>query len=231
MLVATGRMFRSVAPYLERAGIEELVVCYQGAAVVDPRDGTFVFHAPLPVPVARDAIAALDELGHPPNVYLDDQLFVARHGPYSEAYARFQHLHVEEVGDLLAWLTAPPTKLVAVGEPDELPGVRAALHERLGDRAFLTTSLPHLLEVGNPTVSKGSGLAFVAERLCLARAGIVAFGDGENDVELLEAAAFGFAVGDAHPRLREIADAWCPGPEEDGVAAVIEAYLDVHSAP
>jgi Cof subfamily protein (haloacid dehalogenase superfamily) len=231
VVVATGRMFRSVAPYLERAGIDDPVVCYQGAAVVDPRDGTFLLHEPLSLAVARAAIAALEELGHPPNVYVDDELFVAEHTPYSQAYAGFQHLPVTEVGNLLAWLEAPPTKLVAVGEPDALPALRLELHERLGGQVFLTTSLPYLLEVGNPAVSKGSGLAFVAARLGLAHDGIVAFGDGENDVELLEAAAFGFAVGEAHPRLRAVADAECPGPEDEGVAEVIEAYLDVHSAP
>ncbi len=231
VVVVTGRMFRSVAPYLAEAGIDDLVVCYQGAAVVDPRDGSFLLHETLPLEVARDAIAVLEELGHPPNVYLDDQLFVAASTAYSEAYAKFQHLQVTEVGDLLSWLATSPTKLVAVGEPDELPAVRVALRERLGERAFLTTSLPYLLEIGNPAVSKASGLEFVADRLSLDRTGIVAFGDGENDVDLLKAAAFGIAVGDAHPLLRAVAQWTCAGPAEDGVAQVIEAAVDIHSAP
>ena len=82
-----------------------------------------------------------------------------------------------------------------------------------------------------PAVTKGSGIAFVAAELGLDLAQVVAFGDGENDVELLEAAAFGFAVGEAHPLLRAVASAECAGPEAEGVATVIEAYLDVHSAP
>jgi Cof subfamily protein (haloacid dehalogenase superfamily) len=218
-------MYRSVAPYLAQAGIDDPVVCYQGAAVVDPRDGTFLLHERLELEVARLAIALLEELGHPPNVYVDDRLYVAEQTEYSRAYSSFQHLPVTEVGDLLGWLDAPPTKLVAVGEPDALPRVRALLLEQLGDRAFLTTSLPYLLEVGHPGVSKGTGLAFVADRLGIDTAAIVAFGDGENDVELLEAAAFGIAVGDAHPRLLAVADARCAGPDEEGVASVIEAYL------
>jgi len=231
VIVATGRMYRSVKPYLDLAGIDDPVVCYQGAAVVDPQDGVFLLHQPLPLDVARETIAALEELGYPPNVYVDDELYVAAHTPYSHAYAEFQHLPVTEVGHLLGWLEAPPTKLVAVGEPDALPAVRETLRARLGDRAFLTTSLPYLLEIGSPDVSKGSGLAFVADRLGIERAGIVAFGDGENDVELLVAAAFGVAVGDSHPRLAEAADWECAGPDEEGVAAVIEAYLDVDSDP
>jgi hydroxymethylpyrimidine pyrophosphatase-like HAD family hydrolase len=38
-------------------------------------------------------------------------------------------------------------------------------------------------------------------------------------------AGFGVAVEDAHPRLRAIADWTCPGPQEEGVASVIEAVL------
>jgi hypothetical protein len=222
-------MFRSVRPYVERAGIDDPVICYQGAAVVDPRDGTFLLHTCLELDVALEAIEVLEEVGHPPNVYVDDELYVARHTAYSRAYADFQRLPVTEVGDLRSWLRDDPTKLVAVGDPGELPAVRAALRAQLGDRAFLVTSLPHLLEVGAPGVSKGSGLAFVADRMGLQLARIVAFGDGENDVELLQRAGFGVAVGDAHPLLRAVADWECAGPEVEGVAAVIDDYLDVDS--
>jgi hydroxymethylpyrimidine pyrophosphatase-like HAD family hydrolase len=133
---------------------------------------------------------------------------------------------VVEVGDLLAWLERPPTKLVAVAEPPVLAEIRPHLARRLGRRAFLTTSLPYMLEIGNPEVTKGSGLAFVAELLGLALDRIVAFGDGENDVELLETAGFGVAVEGGHARLLAIADTTCAGPAGEGVASVIEAVLD-----
>ena len=91
---------------------------------------------------------------------------------YSRMYADFQHIPVEEVGDLAGWLTQPPTKLVAVADPAEIPALREALAASFGDRLFLTTSLPYLLELGNPAVSKGTGIAFVAaaaRRLARAR--------------------------------------------------------------
>jgi hypothetical protein len=226
VLVATGRMFRSVEPYLEQGGIDDPVVCYQGAAVVDPKTREFLLHEPLDVHVAREAVAVLLEHGLPPNVYVDDELYVARETEYSRAYSGFQHLPVTEVGDLLAWLERPPTKLVAVAEPDVLAAVRRDVERRLDGRAFVTTSLPHLLEIGNPGVTKGSGLAFVAAELGLDVEHVVAFGDGENDVELLDVAGFGVAIEGAHPRLQAIADWTCPGPEREGVAGVIEAVLD-----
>ena len=165
VLVATGRMFRSVEPYLERAGIGEPVVCYQGAAVVDPRTREFLLHEPLELDVAREAIASLQTHGLSPNVYVDDQLYVAEETEYSRAYSGFQRLPVTEVGDLLGWLERPPTKLVAVAEPERLAEVRARPRAGLRRRLFITTSLPHLLELGHPGASKGSGIAFVAELL------------------------------------------------------------------
>ncbi len=230
MIVATGRMFRSVRPYVQQAGIADPVVCYQGAAVVDPGSGTFLLHEPIPLDLGREAVSFLEDAGFPPNCYVDDELVVAHHTPYSEAYATFQHLPVKEVGDLRGWLSAPPTKLVAVGEPADLARLREGLLAEFGSRLFVTTSLPHLLELGHPAVSKGTGLAFVAERLGFSPEQTVAFGDGENDVELLERAGFGVAVENAHPRLQAEADWVCPGPEEEGVASVLEAFLLLHSA-
>ena len=227
MIVATGRMFRSIRPYLEEAGIAEPVVCYQGAAVVDPPSGTFLLHEPIPLETARDAVVALTGLGHSPNCYVDDRLYVERHTEYSRMYAEFQHLPVEEVGDLAAWLERPPTKLVAVADPVDVPALRESLLASFADRLFLTTSLPYLLELGNPAVSKGTGIAFVAERLGISLDRVVSFGDGENDIELIDEAAFGIAVEDANPLLLDRADWVCPSADDEGVATVIDAYLDL----
>jgi len=225
VIVATGRMFRSVRPYLGQAGITEPVVCYQGAAVVDPVSGSFLVHEPIPLELGREAIALLLAEGYSPNCYVNDELVVAHRTPYSDAYSSFQHLPVHEVGDLLAWVDEPPTKLVAVGEPEELAGLRDTLRARFRDSLYVTTSLPWLLELGHPAVSKGTGLGYVADRVGFALARTVAFGDGENDIELLEAAGFGIAVENGHPALRALADWTCPGPAEEGVAAVVEAFL------
>jgi Cof subfamily protein (haloacid dehalogenase superfamily) len=229
VIVATGRMFRSVRPYLEEARIADPVVCYQGAAVVEPRSGQFLLHEPIPLETAREAIRLLTELGHSPNCYVGDRLFVAHHTEYSRMYSDFQHIPVDEVGDLAEWLEQPPTKLVAVADPADVPALREALAADLDGKVFLTTSLPYLLELGNPAVSKGTGIAYVARRLGFSLEHVVSFGDGENDIELIEEAGFGVAVEDANPLLLERADWVCPSADEEGVATVIDAYLESRS--
>ena len=67
---------------------------------------------------------------------------------------------------------------------------------------------------------------FLAERLGFTREQTVAFGDGENDFELLAWAGYAVAVANSHPRVLEVADFVCPSVDEEGVAQVLEAYLD-----
>jgi hydroxymethylpyrimidine pyrophosphatase-like HAD family hydrolase len=55
---------------------------------------------------------------------------------------------------------------------------------------------------------------------------VVGFGDGENDVELLESVGYAVAVANAHERVLAVADLVCPPAVKEGVAQVIEAALD-----
>jgi len=229
VILVTGRMFQSVRPYAQAAGIDDPVVCYQGAVVADPVSGRFLRHVPIPLEPAREAIAAVEAEGYPLNCYVGDELYVAEHTAASEAYASFQHLEVHAVGDLLAWLEKPPTKLVAVGDPVELDELKQRLLARFDGRMYISKSLPYFLEFASPEVTKASGLAFVAEHLGFTTEETVVFGDGENDVEMLDWAGYGIAVENAHERVRAAADFVCPSCEEQGVAQVIEAYLDLDS--
>ena len=229
VLLVTGRMFRSVRRYALAAGITDPVVCYQGAVVADPVSGEFLRHVPMPDDGAREVIATIEALGYTILVYVDDELYVARETLESDAYAGFQHLDVHAVGDLLAWLPKPPTKLVVVGDPAELDRLEVKMKEHFGGRLYISKSLPHFLEFASPEVHKGSGLDFAAARVGFTRERSVAFGDGENDVELLRWAGYGVAVANAHPKVLAAADFVCPSVDDEGVAQVIEAYLALDS--
>jgi Cof subfamily protein (haloacid dehalogenase superfamily) len=225
VVLVTGRMFQSVLPYAREAGIRDPLVCYQGAVVADPETGEFLRHIPIPLELARETIAAVETEGFPLNVYVDDELYVARETIESETYARFQRLAVHPVGNLLEWLDRPPTKLVCVGDPLELDGVEVRMKERFGRRLYISKSLPHFLEFAHPDVTKGSGLDFLAALVGFTPAETVSFGDGENDVELLEWAGYAVAVANAHPKVLAAADYVCPSVDEEGVAQVLEAFL------
>jgi Cof subfamily protein (haloacid dehalogenase superfamily) len=219
-------MFRSVRPYLEQAGLDDPVVCYQGAVVADPVTGRFLRHEPISLEVAREVIATLEAESFHVNCYVGDELYVARITPEAERYASFQNLPVHAVGDLLGWLSEPPTKLVTIDEPEVLDALEARMKARFDGRLYISKSLPYFLEFASPAVTKASGLAFLANNLGFTAEETVAFGDGENDVELLQWAAYGVAVANAHDRVLAVANWVCPPAAEEGVAQVVEALLD-----
>jgi len=225
VVIVTGRMFQSARRYALEAGSDDPIVCYQGAVVAEPVSGRFLRHVPIPLGVAREAVAAIVDEGYHLNCYVDDELYVAEVTPEARSYADFQDLEIHEVGDVLAWLDRPPTKLVSVGDPRALNGLETRLKARFDRRLYISKSLPHFLELANPEVTKAAGLAFVAERLGFSAERTVAFGDGENDVELLDWAGYAVAVENAHERVLAVADLVCPAADEEGVAQVIEALF------
>lgn len=218
-------MFRSVRPYVLQAELDDPIICYQGAVVAEPRTGTWLRHEPIPLEPAREAIAAVEDEGYGLNCYVDDVLYVAKITADARRYADFQHLELHEVGPLLDWLDRPPTKLVVIGDPEALDGLAKRLKAHFDGRLYISKSLPYFLEFAAPEVTKAAGLQFLADRLGFTQDETVAFGDGENDIELVQWAGYGVAVANAHERVLAAADLVCPRDEDEGVAQVIEAYL------
>lgn len=219
-------MFRSVRPYALEAGLDDPVVCYQGAVVAEPGSGRWLRHEPIPLELARETIVALNAEGFGLNCYVDDELYVAEITPEARRYADFQGLELHPVGDLAAWLDRPPTKLVVIDDPDVLDDLKQHMLSRFDGRLYISKSLPYFLEFASPDVTKAAGLEFLSEHLGFARERTLAFGDGDNDIELVEWAGYGVAVDNAYDRVKEVADLVCPPVEEEGVAQVLEAYLD-----
>src|SRR5207249_11747082 len=113
----------------------------------------------------------------------------------------------------------------SVADPHALDALEVELKARSDGRLYIAKSLRDFVEVENPEVTQAAGLAFLAEHLGFTQEQTVAFGDGENDVELLDWAGYAVAVANAHQRVLDRADFVCPSVDEEGVAQVIEALL------
>ena len=220
-------MFQSARPFALQAGADGPLVCYQGAYVADARSGRVLSHRPIALELAREAIAAIEEQGFGVNCYVDDELYVAEVTEEARFYAGYQGtpIEVHPVGDLLAWLDRPPTKLVVVGHGGVLDPLEERLRADLGDRLHIVRSIGFFLELTSAGVTKQAGLDVAAAELGFSPERAVGFGDGENDLELLAWAGYGVAMANAHPRLLAAADLVCPSVDEDGVAQVVEALL------
>jgi HAD superfamily hydrolase (TIGR01484 family) len=119
----------------------------------------------------------------------------------------------------VADLVAAPVSRVIIRDPAATADDFVALAKGLGlsgtDYVVGWTAWLDLAPVG---VSKASGLAYVAERLDVDRADVLAIGDGRNDIEMLQWAGRGVAMGQAIESVREAADTVAPTVHDDGVA-------------
>lgn len=224
--LATGRMFRSALPLARELGMTLPIICYQGALVKDPLSMEVLFHRPVPLENARQIIQMTRNWGLHVNVYVDDELYVARVTPEAESYVRIAQVPVHPVGDLLEFLKSPPTKVVIVSDEATIDRVMGDLRKMFGQTLYVTKSLPMFCEIAHPGCNKGTALAFLAAHLGVSREETVAVGDGLNDLEMVQWAGLGIAMGNAPQQLRDAAG-WVTGPlQEDGAAQALERILE-----
>ena len=87
------------------------------------------------------------------------------------------------------------------------------------------SAYPYNMEVNKDTANKGVALLKLGEMLGIARDEIMAIGDGENDLVMLQTIGFPVAMGNAVDVLKDCAKAVTLDNNHDGVAAAIEAYV------
>jgi hypothetical protein len=130
----------------------------------------------------------------------------------------------EEPRDRL--LSEPAIKLLVRHEDMSSDAMLEALRGTVGDDVALTFSNPvGLLECAAAGVSKATGLAGVADELGIEAEDVIVFGDMPNDIEMIEWAGHGVAMGDGHSVLADIADEVTAPADEDGVALVLERWF------
>ncbi len=78
------------------------------------------------------------------------------------------------------------------------------------------------IEIGSPVVNKGTAMKYVCDYLGIKIADVIAFGDGENDVEMLEEAGLGVAMANADIHALKIAKAKALSNDDDGVSIFLE---------
>ncbi len=231
LVLVTGRPPRWIPPIVAQIGNTGLTVCANGAVIYDAATDE-VRHAvtldPLQLRDAADAVTT---------ALPDARLAVERPGRAGAELASEQFL--SELGYTHPWpggdsaaaardelLGRPATKLL-VRQPGVSSDVIArAVTEVLGSALDVTFSTGQgLVEVSAPGVTKGSGLALVADEVGIPAEDVIAFGDMPNDLPMLRWAGCGVAMANAHPAVLDAADEITAPNSEDGLALVLERWF------
>ena len=230
LVVATGRRFEGAREYAGQLGFSatDPVICY-GGAMVREMGGETLLHDTMPTDVSAEVLEWAARRNLHSRIFTDGKIVTSAATPSARTYLRVTDdsggCVVDSPADWVREVGVRPTKLVLVDHPDDIEGWLQEAREAFGEKMFVTRSLPHYVEVGGISSNKSSALGFMCDYWGVDPSRTIAFGDADNDVDMLRFAGRGVAVGGKNEEVRASADAVVPTVDEDGVAGYLEQLM------
>lgn len=234
--IATGRMFCSAVRFHREINSSLPLMAYQGGLIKDPETEQIYRHWTVPRAAAWQLLdyfeqpALRDRLSI--HFYIEDRLYVRDLSPESVAYAERSGITPIAVGDLRHLLETEsmlePTKVLALSEdPQIIDQLLSALRQEYTPaELYFTKSVATFFEATHPQVNKGNAVRYLAEEILqLQPENVMAIGDNFNDLEMIQYAGVGVAMGNAPEAVRASANWVAPDVEGHGVAAAIERFI------
>lgn len=239
-VVTTGRTPHSAMEWSRAIGGGP-VICCNGAGLLDAA-GAWILHRQIPDALLQRLleIAAGRAVVHcltPVGTILDRPFQYARHylqwvqfdqqpaAAVSSMFRNFWRNRTKPVRSLVRWASEPGRppvlKVMLFAQAGSLGPLEAEMRQAL-PTLEISSSGDDNLEVTAAGVTKASGLERLAARLKVPREAIIAFGDSDNDREMLQYAGLGVAMGTAPDAVKAVADRVTASCDEDGVAQVLE---------
>ncbi|QEL54179.1 Cof-type HAD-IIB family hydrolase [Chromobacterium paludis] len=201
LALATGRHYRDVREVREALAVPAYLISSNGARV-HGLDDELIFGLDIEAELVREISRPAFSDGVAMHYFLDDGWLANGRSPLLDALIPGD-TPPYAVMDLRGHDGEGVYKVLYVAPHEHLLQLEAELRARFGDRLYITFSLDFCLEVMAAGVSKGGALKLVLARLGLEAGACIAFGDGQNDIELLQAAGHPRLMGNAHARLRQ----------------------------
>jgi Cof subfamily protein (haloacid dehalogenase superfamily) len=230
--IATGRLYRSSLHAYESIGSTLPLICYEGALIRQPQTGFVHRHWTLEPDVAALLLDHVEQFGLSVHFYIDDNLYVSSLNDASIKYLEGSKVEPVVVNDFRQLLDRATTKVMVLSDDVELitrlPSQLKNSHSRTQITQFKSIAL---LEAFHPAANKRSAVSYLAEEIMSLRPeNVMAIGDDITDVEMLQYAGIGVAMGNASAELKAVADWVSTTVIEDGVATAVEKWiLDVRA--
>lgn len=228
VVIATGRPFRASHSYYTELGLQTPIVNFNGAHVHHPLNSNFpAYHSSIPKETVF-SILDICENFHIRNVMVEviERIYVKE---WDEDLMGAFDIKPADVttGPIRDTLKEDPTCVLLNTPRDQIDQLINALDsehaEIIEQRAWGAPS--EIIEIVRRDTHKANGLKQVAQYLNISPERMIAFGDEENDLEMLEEATVGVAMGNARDSVKKVANFITTTNDEEGIAAFLENYL------
>ena len=228
VVLASGRMPCALRYFVEALNITSPLIAYNGALIADPKTEKTLASFPIPAALGREIAAACEEMNLHIQAYEGDAFWCESANRFAKDYQAFLNcpVRLEAVGEQLSeWLSFDTPKMLAIDTAERVRDLLPRLRERFAGRVKIATSNPKFIEFVSPEAGKAAALARLSELVGVPREAVIAFGDGLNDLDMLEWAGTSCAMANGAPEVRARSTRVVPSNAEDGVAQAVEALL------
>ena len=226
VVIATGKTRHAAEDLIDSLGINSPGIYMQGLITYNA-DGSIRTRIVMANDTVLRVISLGNELGFGALAYSDNRTFALRVDEFAIKMTEYGEPHVETIADWHELLdTIDINKVVLYGEEHQVTTLRQAIDSGLDGAVHVTrANVDGMVEILPANTSKGRAVTTLMEELGIASSNALAIGDGENDIEMLQAVSVGVAMSNATQMLKDIADVIVPSNDEDGVAVALEEYV------
>lgn len=232
VVIATGRPSRASMHYYQELQLTTPMVNFNGALVHHPLISDWQgLHTPMPLETAHRIIDVSSEI-EVKNIIAEvqDQVYL---DSYSEDIMNiFQDAQSDSpyiIGDIKAKLQHDPTSVLIYPDEAQVQVLRSHLDD------YHAEVIEHrkwgapwnMIEIIKKGMNKAVGLQRIAEEYSIPKERIIAFGDEDNDLEMIDYAGVGVSMGNAIDELVSVSKHQTLTNEEDGISIFLDEYLNL----
>lgn len=228
VVLASGRPIEGLNRYLEELGLcteEDYVLSYNGSVVQNVGTREVIAKSVLKGTDLMNLYEIAKQLNVNIHAFSKDGCITPKMSEYSQLEGRINGIPVHEVDYSKISADEDIVKIMLIDPVEILEEAIKKLPQDIYEKYTVVRSAPYFLEFLNKKSGKATGVQALAEHLDIKREEIICIGDAGNDLDMIEYAGLGVAMGNAFEEVKKAADYITATNEEDGVAKVIEKFV------
>ena len=204
-----------------------ILIAYNGGKIVDASTKEILSQTIIPHDLAVEVLHYLKDFPVSPIIDDGEQFYAESEDTYKLDHECSNNtMDCTIVPSLADALDFDLVKILTSVQPEQLYDVLSVIGKPYEDRLEFVRTAPFYIEVMPKNIHKAASLQLVCEKLGIRPEEVIAFGDAENDLEMIQFAGHGVAMGNACDALKDAADEVTLSNNDDGIALSLEHLLD-----